>query len=65
MKQRPRSTPEFLTRKQAADILGCSEDTVDRRIRAGKLKAIVDDRLVRIAVQDLHAYVRNAKRWRR
>lgn len=55
--------PAFLTREQVSEILRCSEDTVDRRIRAGKLKAVKDDRLVRISVADLNAYIKASKRW--
>ena len=54
----------FLTRDEVAKTLACSIDTVDRRIRAGKLKAVIDGRLVRISVADLNAYIRGAKRWR-
>ena len=55
--------PAFLTREQVSQILRCSEDTVDRRIRAGKLRAVKDERLVRISVADLNAYIRTSRRW--
>jgi excisionase family DNA binding protein len=56
--------PRLLTRQQVAEILGCSLDTVDRRITQGKLLAVRDGRLVRIPVEDLNAYIRRSKRWR-
>ena len=56
--------PQFLTRKEVAEILGCSEDLVDRRIKAEELKAAKIGRLVRIAVADLNAYIKASKRWR-
>ena len=56
--------PRFLTRQEVAEILDCSEDTVDRRIRAGKLKALVDGRLVRVSEADLAAYIKASKPWR-
>lgn len=61
---RTSALPQFLTRKEVAEILQCSEDTVDRRIRTGKLKAVIDDRLVRISEADLAAYIKASKRWR-
>lgn len=60
----PLNPGALLTRRQVADFLGCSTDTVDRRIRSGKLRALIDGRLVRISVVDLDLYVRGAKRWR-
>ena len=60
----PPDVPAFLTREQVSEILRCSKETVDRRIRIGKLKAVKDHRLVRISVADLNAYIRASKRWR-
>jgi len=60
----PPDVPAFRTREQVSEVLRCSEDTVDRRIRTGKLKAVKDHRLVRISVADLNAYIRASKRWR-
>jgi excisionase family DNA binding protein len=60
-----RDAADFLTRQEVAELLGCSVDTVDRRIRSGKIKALVDDRLVRVARADLFAYVRGSQKWRR
>ena len=57
--------PRLLTRVEAAEILGCSLDTLDRRIAQGKLPALRDERLVRISVDDLNAYIRSSKRWHR
>lgn len=56
--------PRFLTRQEVADLLACSVDTVDRRIRDGRLRAVVDGRLVRIAQSDLDTYMRSHKTWR-
>lgn len=61
---RKSALPRFLTRQEVAEILDCSEDTVDRRIRAGKLKALVDGRLVRVSESDLAAYIKASKPWR-
>ncbi|MDO8944664.1 MAG: helix-turn-helix domain-containing protein [Desulfobacterales bacterium] len=60
----PPEVPVLLTREQVAEILCYSKDTVDRRIRAGKLKAVKDGRLVRVSSADLNAYIRASKRWR-
>jgi excisionase family DNA binding protein len=59
-----RNLPEFLTRREAAEILGCSVDTVDRRIREGQLKASRNGRLIRISADDLKAFIKGARRWR-
>ena len=61
---RKSALPRFLSRREVAEILDCSEDTVDRRIRAGKLKALVDGRLVRVSEADLAAYIKASKPWR-
>lgn len=58
------SLPAFVTRREAAEILGCSVDTIDRRIQAGQLKAMSSGRLVRIALSDLKAFIRASRRWR-
>ena len=63
-KRAAQDIPALLTRTQVCEILCCSADTVDRRIRAGKLKAVKDDGLVRISVTDLNAYIKASKRWR-
>ena len=54
----------LLTVKEAAERLRYSEATVLRRIRDGKLRAIVDGRLIRIAPEDLAAFIRASRRWR-
>lgn len=59
-----RSLPELLTRREAAEILGCSVDTVDRRIREGQLKAIRNGRLIRVSADDLRAFIKGTRRWR-
>ena len=56
---------EYLTRREVAEFLGCSPDTVDRRIRSGALKALRDGGLVRISRADLDAYVQRSKKWHR
>ncbi len=60
---RPDPRP-LLTVKQAAERLRYSTATVLRRIREGRLKAIVDGRLIRIAPEDLEAFIRSSRRWR-
>ena len=60
----PVDVPRLLTRQEVADHIGCSLDSVDRRIADGRLPAIRDGRLVRIAWADLQAFLRAAKRWR-
>lgn len=56
---------EWLTRREVAEELVCSEDTVDRRIRSGALKALRDGGLVRISRADLNAYIQRSKKWHR
>lgn len=63
-RRRTPPTPRFLTRQEVADVLACSVDTVDRRIRDGRLRAVVDGRLVRIALSDLDTYIGSRKTWR-
>ena len=61
----PRPEPRpLLTVQEAAERLRYSEATVLRRIRDGKLRAIVDGRLIRIASEDLAAFIRASRRWR-
>lgn len=61
----PRREPRpMLTVKETADRLRYSTATVRRRIHEGKLKAIVDGRLVRIPPEDLEAFIRSSRRWR-
>jgi len=61
----PRPDPRpLLTVKEAADWLRCSTASVLRRIHKGKLKAFVDGRLIRIAPEDLEAFIRTSRRWR-
>jgi len=61
----PRPDPRpLLTVKETADRLRCSTASVLRRIRKGKLKAMVDDRLIRIAPEDLESFIRTSRRWR-
>ena len=43
----------LLTRRESADRLGCSERTIDNRIRAGSLRAVRNGRLVRIPVSEI------------
>jgi len=59
-----RGLPELLTRREAAEILGCSVDTVDRRIHEGQLNAIRNGMLIRISADDLRAFIKSARRWR-
>ena len=61
----PRPEPRpLLTVKQVAARLNCSTATVLRRIREGRLKAIVDGRLIRTAPEDLESFIRSSRRWR-
>lgn len=53
----------LLTRKQAAEIVGCDIRTIDRRIRSGELPARRSGRLVRIDPADLDAMFSDPKRW--
>jgi excisionase family DNA binding protein len=50
-------TQELLTLADVAEELGCSVATVKRRIRAGRLPAFVDGRLVRVRSIDLTRYI--------
>ena len=51
------SLPEVLTLKQAAEFLQVSRLTVQRAIKAGKLKAFKPGRDYRILKEDLIVYV--------
>lgn len=51
---------ELWTVAQTAEYLGCSEDTVRRLIRAGKIPAVnVSARLTRIFPEDVDVYLRS------
>ncbi len=48
------SLPEYVTRQEAADILGISLSTLDKMIDDGRVPALrLTDRTVRIAKSDL------------
>jgi excisionase family DNA binding protein len=50
--------PELLlTKKATAFILGMSEKSLDRRIRAGELPVIRDGRIIRVHPDDLERYI--------
>lgn len=49
--------PRLLSLAEAAEVLGCSPKTLQRRIRAGELPVIRDGRLVRVHPEDLARYV--------
>ncbi|HCX85009.1 MAG TPA: helix-turn-helix domain-containing protein [Micrococcales bacterium] len=42
------SYPHYLTIRQAADVVGCSPDTIRRMIARGELRAVRFGRLLRI-----------------
>lgn len=49
---------KLLSIRETADILGCSDKTVKRRIAAGDLPVIRDGRLVRVHPTDLERYIK-------
>ncbi len=49
--------PEILTVSEMAAFMRTSEQTVRNRIRDGKLKAITDDKVIRIKRSDALAYL--------
>ena len=51
----------LLTTAQTAEILNCSEKTVQRRIAAGDLPVIQDGNIKRVHPSDLARYI-NARR---
>lgn len=50
-----------LSRKQAAEILGCSKKTISDKVKAGKLRAIYgganEDRITGISEDSIRAYM--------
>ena len=53
---------ELWTVAQAAEVLGCSEDTVRRLIKAGKLASVnVSARLTRIFPEDVEEYLQSRR----
>lgn len=51
---------ELWTVAQTAEHLGCSEDTVRRLIRAGKIPAVnISARLTRVFPEDVEIYLRS------
>jgi excisionase family DNA binding protein len=50
-------TPAYLSTREVAALLGCSDDTVLHAIGRGDLPAIRYGRLVRIARTDLDAFL--------
>lgn len=51
------ATADYLTPAQVAELLRCGPDTVHRAIKAQRLRAFRDGRLVRIRREDLNAYL--------
>ncbi len=49
--------PRLLTLQDAADILNTSKKTLRRRIDAGELPVIWDERIVRVHPADLERYI--------
>lgn len=47
----------LLSLRDTCEILGCSMKTLRRRIDAGKLAVIRDERLVRVHSDDLNRYI--------
>lgn len=47
----------LLTLAEAARVLGCSLDTVKRRVRSGAIPVFRDGRIVRVRESDLRSYV--------
>jgi excisionase family DNA binding protein len=48
----------ILTKKQAAELLGCTVRYIERQIRAGRLRACKPSgKLVRILLRDLYAFL--------
>lgn len=52
------TTPQFISRKQAAILLSCSEQLVAKLNRQGKLPAYHLGRAVRIKLSDLETLLR-------
>ena len=48
---------QLLTLRDAADILNTSMKTLQRRINAGELPVIRDERIVRVHPADLERYI--------
>ncbi len=55
---------QLFTVDQVAQRLRYKPRWVLDRIREGKLKAIVDGRLIRVVPEDLEAFIRSSRRWR-
>lgn len=53
-------TPQYVSRKQAAEMLSCSDQLISKLIKNGKLPAYHLGRAVRIKISDLNAVLR---RW--
>ncbi len=53
----PQKTQTWLTLKETAEKLRCSEKTVSRLLKAGKLRRNLDNWRVRILAEDVDAYV--------
>lgn len=49
---------DYLSPRQAAEKLGCSKDTILRRIHSGKLPAVRDGRLIRVRAADVAALLK-------
>ena len=47
----------LLTLGETARVLGCSLDTVKRRVRSGSIPVFRDGRIVRVRESDLRSYV--------
>ncbi len=56
-KTEPSTLPQLLTLHESAQILKISMKTLRRRIDAGQLPVIRDERIVRVHPRDLERYI--------
>lgn len=49
---------DYLSPRQAAEKLGCSKDTILRRIHSGELPAVRNGRLIRVRPADVAALLK-------
>lgn len=56
-----KTTPRYLRKQEAAEVLRISVRTLESLIARGKLPAVKIEKLVRVDMEDIHRYAESCK----